>query len=202
MTDQPRVEALGEHCYLVRAHQGEDIVEIQVRATPGVIARLSSDETDETRIIEATAAYLIARQRADDLAPQLDLDDVAAAYAGFEDDLRQQFHHRDGPPDMNVTQWRTGVRRADDPPDPDDGHRVLVDRIWPRGLTLAAAAIDEWCPEGAPSDELRRWYGHDPGPVRSLPRPLPHQLDGPADAGPGPFAGAHRHQDHDAHRHR
>jgi len=67
MSDQPQVESLGDHHYLVRTRQGEDIVEIQIRATPGVIARLAGDESDETRIIEATAAYLIARQRADDL---------------------------------------------------------------------------------------------------------------------------------------
>ena len=95
MSDQPQVEALGDHHYLVRARQGEGIVEIQVRATAAVIARLTSDETDETRIIEATAAYLIARQRADDLPPQLDLDDVAAAYAGFEDALREQLRYPD-----------------------------------------------------------------------------------------------------------
>jgi uncharacterized protein YeaO (DUF488 family) len=39
---------------------------------------------------------------------------------------------------------------------------VLVDRIWPRGLTKAKAALDEWCKEIAPSTELRKWYGHDP----------------------------------------
>jgi hypothetical protein len=61
-----------------------------VNASPAVIARLTTEETDEARIIQATAAYLIARQRADDLPPQLDLDDVAAAYEGFEADLRRQ----------------------------------------------------------------------------------------------------------------
>jgi hypothetical protein len=64
-----------------------------------VIARLTTDESDETRIIEATAAYLIARQRADDLPPQLDLDDVAAAYDGFEDDLRRQLADDQGSAD-------------------------------------------------------------------------------------------------------
>ena len=39
---------------------------------------------------------------------------------------------------------------------------MLVDRIWPRGLTKARAALDEWCKEIAPSTELRKWYGHDP----------------------------------------
>ena len=87
----PQVETIGEHRYLVRVRQGEDVIEIQVDATPDVIARLVTDQIDESRIVEATAAYLIARQRADDLPPQLDLDDVAAAYEGFEADLRRQF---------------------------------------------------------------------------------------------------------------
>ena len=90
MPEQPHVEAIGEHRYVVRARQGEEIVEVLIHATPSVIARLSHDESDEVRIIQATAAYLIARQRADDLPPQLDLDDVAAAYGGFENDLRRQ----------------------------------------------------------------------------------------------------------------
>jgi uncharacterized protein YeaO (DUF488 family) len=59
---------------------------------------------------------------------------------------------------------RTGVqvRRAYDPPEADDGQRVLVDRLWPRGLSKEKAHFDEWCKQVAPSSELRRWYGHDP----------------------------------------
>jgi uncharacterized protein YeaO (DUF488 family) len=53
------------------------------------------------------------------------------------------------------------VRRVYDPPDPADGHRVLVDRLWPRGLSKSAASLDEWVKAVAPSDELRRWYGHE-----------------------------------------
>jgi len=53
------------------------------------------------------------------------------------------------------------VRRVYDPPDPADGHRVLVDRLWPRGLAKSAAAVEEWLRAVAPSDELRRWYGHE-----------------------------------------
>jgi uncharacterized protein YeaO (DUF488 family) len=49
-----------------------------------------------------------------------------------------------------------------DEPETSDGRRVLVDRLWPRGLTKEAAHIDEWLKAVAPSDELRRWYGHDP----------------------------------------
>lgn len=57
---------------------------------------------------------------------------------------------------------RVQVRRAYEDPAEGDGTRVLVDRIWPRGLTKAGAALDEWCKEIAPSTELRKWYGHDP----------------------------------------
>ena len=54
------------------------------------------------------------------------------------------------------------VKRIYDPPSPEDGHRVLVDRLWPRGITRARAAIDLWLQEIAPSPELRQWYAHDP----------------------------------------
>ncbi len=56
MADQPQVEALGDHDYLILVRQGEDIVEVRVHATPAVINRITSVETDDTRIIEATAA--------------------------------------------------------------------------------------------------------------------------------------------------
>jgi len=54
------------------------------------------------------------------------------------------------------------IKRIYDPPAPDDGRRVLVDRLWPRGLAKEAARIDEWLKEIAPSDALRTWFGHDP----------------------------------------
>jgi uncharacterized protein YeaO (DUF488 family) len=54
------------------------------------------------------------------------------------------------------------VRRAYESRAPDDGTRVLVDRMWPRGLTKAKADLDEWCKQIAPSTQLRRWYHHDP----------------------------------------
>ncbi|HNT58078.1 MAG TPA: DUF488 family protein [Syntrophales bacterium] len=53
------------------------------------------------------------------------------------------------------------IKRVYEKPSPDDGYRVLVDRLWPRGLTREKAHIDEWLKEAAPSRELRRWYGHD-----------------------------------------
>lgn len=57
---------------------------------------------------------------------------------------------------------RVWMRRAYDPPTRNDGYRVLVDRLWPRGVSKADLAIDEWNRDVAPSDELRRWYGHRP----------------------------------------
>jgi uncharacterized protein YeaO (DUF488 family) len=57
---------------------------------------------------------------------------------------------------------RFRFRRIYDEPAPDDGRRVLVDRIWPRGIRKEAAHIDEWLRDVAPSTELRKWFGHDP----------------------------------------
>ena len=54
------------------------------------------------------------------------------------------------------------LKRVYAPPAPDDGARVLVDRLWPRGLSKSAAAVDHWLKELAPSTELRRWFAHDP----------------------------------------
>ena len=54
------------------------------------------------------------------------------------------------------------IKRAYEPPASEDGFRVLVDRLWPRGLSKEAAAVDEWLKEISPSADLRRWFGHDP----------------------------------------
>lgn len=54
------------------------------------------------------------------------------------------------------------IKRAYNPPTPDDGVRVLVDRLWPRGLEREGAKIDLWLKNVAPSPDLRRWFGHDP----------------------------------------
>jgi len=58
------------------------------------------------------------------------------------------------------------VKRVYDPPSGDDGIRVLVDRLWPRGLTKTTAAVDLWLKDIAPSVNLRRWFNHDPSPSR------------------------------------
>jgi uncharacterized protein YeaO (DUF488 family) len=54
------------------------------------------------------------------------------------------------------------VRRAYDPPRRIDGYRVLVDRVWPRGVSRDDLRLDAWLPEIAPSTRLRQWFGHDP----------------------------------------
>lgn len=54
------------------------------------------------------------------------------------------------------------IKRAYEKPLKNDGYRVLVDRLWPRGVVKEEAALDEWAKELAPSSSLRKWYGHDP----------------------------------------
>lgn len=54
------------------------------------------------------------------------------------------------------------IKRVYDPPAKEDGYRILIDRLWPRGLTKERAKIDLWLKEIAPSNELRKWYLHDP----------------------------------------
>jgi uncharacterized protein YeaO (DUF488 family) len=54
------------------------------------------------------------------------------------------------------------IKRVYEPPATTDGLRLLVDRLWPRGLSREAAALDDWMPDVAPSAALRKWFGHDP----------------------------------------
>lgn len=54
------------------------------------------------------------------------------------------------------------LKRAYEKPAPEDGTRILIDRLWPRGISKEHAALDEWMKEIAPSAELRKWFGHDP----------------------------------------
>ena len=57
---------------------------------------------------------------------------------------------------------RISLKRVYAAPSPDDGTRILVDRLWPRGLTKEKARVDIWMKDVAPSTELRKWFGHDP----------------------------------------
>ncbi len=63
-----------------------------------------------------------------------------------------------------------------------DGQRVLVDRLWPRGISKEKAAIDEWCRDIAPSNELRKWFGHDPAKWSEFRERFRAELDANADA--------------------
>jgi uncharacterized protein YeaO (DUF488 family) len=69
------------------------------------------------------------------------------------------------------------VRRVYDEPEPDDGTRVLVDRVWPRGLTKDKARLDQWCKQIAPSTQLRKWYSHDPERFEEFDRRYREELD-------------------------
>jgi uncharacterized protein YeaO (DUF488 family) len=68
------------------------------------------------------------------------------------------------------------LKRAYEPPAASDGKRILVDRLWPRGLSKEKAAIDLWMKEVAPSTELRRWFGHDPQKWPAFRQRYRHEL--------------------------
>lgn len=70
------------------------------------------------------------------------------------------------------------VKRVYEPAGRGDGYRVLVDRLWPRGLTRKKAAIDLWLREVAPSNELRRWFAHDPAKWPAFRRKYRDELRG------------------------
>ena len=70
------------------------------------------------------------------------------------------------------------IKRVYDDPERGDGERILVDRLWPRGLSKRAAAVDQWMKELGPSDELRKWFGHDPARWREFRRRYLTELKG------------------------
>jgi uncharacterized protein YeaO (DUF488 family) len=72
------------------------------------------------------------------------------------------------------------IRRAYEDVGPGGGYRVLVDRLWPRGVSKEKAAIDEWAKDAAPSDELRRWYGHEPEKFAEFARRYRAELKAPS----------------------
>jgi uncharacterized protein YeaO (DUF488 family) len=72
------------------------------------------------------------------------------------------------------------IKRAYEPATPADGHRVLVDRLWPRGLRKERAHLDQWLKEVAPSDTLRKWFGHDPRRWAGFRERYLRELDTPA----------------------
>jgi uncharacterized protein YeaO (DUF488 family) len=95
--------------------------------------------------------------------------------------------------DASAVSGRTGVvvaghsiqvRRVYEAPKRGDGYRVLVDRLWPRGVSKDEARLDEWCKQAAPSTELRKWYGHDPQRFGDFRRRYRAELRQPAAANP------------------
>ncbi|AUG76323.1 hypothetical protein CFP65_1425 [Kitasatospora sp. MMS16-BH015] len=74
------------------------------------------------------------------------------------------------------------LRRVYEPPEPADGTRILVDRLWPRGLAKAVAGVDEWPRELTPSNELRRWYHGPEGEWSEFRRRYEAELAAPAAA--------------------
>ena len=73
------------------------------------------------------------------------------------------------------------IKRVYEEPGPRDGLRVLVDRLWPRGLSKERAHVDLWLKEIAPSTELRKWFGHDPDKWTEFQTRYRHELKSKAD---------------------
>jgi uncharacterized protein YeaO (DUF488 family) len=78
-----------------------------------------------------------------------------------------------------ATRHEVKVRRIYEEPLETDGMRILVDRLWPRGLSKEKAHIDEWCKALAPTAELRKWYGHDPDLFEDFSRRYRTELEEP-----------------------
>jgi len=81
-------------------------------------------------------------------------------------------------PPKRATVMEIRIRRIYEEPAEGDGLRVLVDRLWPRGLSRERAVLDLWVRDLAPSDDLRRWYGHDPDKWDGFRRRYFTELDG------------------------
>lgn len=77
-----------------------------------------------------------------------------------------------------TTRDQVHVRSVRDEPASGDGHRVLVDRVWPRGVRKEGAALDAWLKEVGPSTELRKWFGHDPERFEEFARKYEQELQG------------------------
>jgi uncharacterized protein YeaO (DUF488 family) len=70
------------------------------------------------------------------------------------------------------------IKRVHEPPSPDDGKRILIDRLWPRGLKKEEAHVGEWMKDIAPSSDLRKWFGHDPAKWSGFKRRFFKELQG------------------------
>ncbi len=79
---------------------------------------------------------------------------------------------------MSAPHKRVAIKRAYEPAAATDGRRVLVDRLWPRGIRKEDAAIDDWAKDAAPSAALRKWFGHDPARWAEFRRRYRSELTG------------------------
>lgn len=79
-----------------------------------------------------------------------------------------------------TTGLKIAIKRAYAPPEKGDGYRLLVDRLWPRGLTRNAVAVDAWDKDLAPSADLRRWFAHKPDRWKEFVARYRAELKGPA----------------------
>lgn len=84
------IESLGDHEYLLRVRGGTGEAEPRFRVSPNVLEDLGVDSADEQLVVRETAAFLLEHQPVTDLPPMIDLEDVAAAYDGYPDELRQR----------------------------------------------------------------------------------------------------------------
>lgn len=78
-----------------------------------------------------------------------------------------------------MTKVRVQVRRVYEDPEPEGGARVLVDRLWPRGIAKERLTLDRWAKQAAPSTELRKWYGHRPERFEEFRRRYLAELQAP-----------------------
>jgi uncharacterized protein YeaO (DUF488 family) len=69
------------------------------------------------------------------------------------------------------------LKRVYDEPVKSDGHRILVDRLWPRGVNKKKARVDQWLEDVAPSTKLRKWFAHDPGKWKEFKKRYTAELD-------------------------
>jgi uncharacterized protein YeaO (DUF488 family) len=89
--------------------------------------------------------------------------------------------HRSEAMSDKISDENVRLKRAYDSPAADDGQRVLVDRLWPRGVKKADAAVDHWAKELAPSTKLRKWFGHDPARWEEFRRRYSEEINHRAD---------------------
>ncbi len=92
-TTHAQIETTGDHVYLIRVSGDGEVIETTLYADPGEVSRPGLEDVEEPRIVGESTAYLMRRQRADDLPPSLDQADVAAAYEDWVDDMRVRLGH-------------------------------------------------------------------------------------------------------------